>query len=173
MKVWQYLKRSPWRTLLLPIAIFGVSGLAYLLWSPGITVRDGRHDLRSNGIWLQHGWLGDDLWFKRNGKDPALFRDQNKIQGLADLLAGHGVKYVFPHVCPCNPKGNIAPVDPKQTERFLDHFGDFQVIPLASIHAGLSKYKTLPEHYAGVAIYCEWEVDQAEWNYFAVEFEKK
>jgi len=129
MKIWQHLKRPPWRTLLLLIAILGVMGLAYLLWSPGKTVRDGRHDLRSNGIWLQHGWLGDDSWFKRNRKDTALFRDPQRVQDLADLLASHGVKYVFPHVCPCNPKGSIAPVDPVQTERFLDHFGDFQVVP--------------------------------------------
>ncbi len=129
MKIYEPLKRPPWRTVLLLIAMLGVLGLAYHLWSPGKTVRDGRHDLRTNGIWIQHGWLGDDLWFKRNGKDNAPFRDDNKIQALADLLASHGVKYVFPHVCPCNPRGNIAPVDPAQTERFLDHFGDFQVIP--------------------------------------------
>lgn len=127
--MWQHLKRPPWRTLLLLIAIPGAMGLAYLVWSPGKTIRDGRHDLRSNGIWLQHGWLGDDLWFKRTRKDKALFRDDQEIQDLADLLASHGVKYVFPHVCPCNPSGSIAPVDPVQTERFLDHFGDFKILP--------------------------------------------
>jgi len=114
---------------LLIVAILGVLRPAYLVWCQGTTVRDGRHDLRTNGIWSQHGWLGDDVWFKRNGKNKNLFRDDKKIQGFADLLASHGVKYVFPHVCPCNPKGNIAPVDHGQTERFLDHFEHFQVIP--------------------------------------------
>lgn len=128
MKIWQHLKRPPWRSLLLLIAVIGVLGLAYLLWSPGKTIRDGRHDLRTNGIWLQHGWLGDDSWFKQNRKDTALFRDQARIQDLADLLASHGVKYVFPHVCPCSPTGSIPPVDVVQTGRFLDHFGDFQVV---------------------------------------------
>jgi hypothetical protein len=32
---------------------------AYAIWEPGERVIDGRHDLRSNGIWIQHGWLGD------------------------------------------------------------------------------------------------------------------
>ncbi|MCI5118255.1 MAG: hypothetical protein D3913_09900 [Candidatus Electrothrix sp. LOE1_4_5] len=132
MRIWQhlkYLKRPPWRTLVVFIAIFGLTGLGYYLWSPGKTVRDGRHDLRSNGIWLQHGWLGDDLWFKRNQKDKALFRDDQRMQNLVDLLTDHGVKYLFPHLCPCNPGGAIAPVDPVQAERFLDHFANFQVIP--------------------------------------------
>lgn len=122
-------KKRPWRRLLLLIAILAMMGLSYLLWSPGKTFLDGRHDLRSNGIWLQHGWLGDDQWFQRNRKDKALFRDEGRIKALAALLASHGIKYVFPHACPCDPGGRIAPVDPVQTERFLDHFQDFQVLP--------------------------------------------
>ncbi len=129
MTVWQHLKRPPWRTILLLFAILFLLGIAYLAWSPGKRIRDGRHDLRSNGIWIQHGWLGDDIWFQRNRKDKTLSRDRQKIQELADLLASHGVRYVFPHVCPCDPSGNIATVDTVQTERFLDHFGEFSVIP--------------------------------------------
>lgn len=129
MNTWRHFNRPPLRTLLLFFAVFGAMGLAYMAWSPGKCIRDGRHDLRTNGIWIQHGWLGDDLWFERNHKDKTLFRNDQKIQDLANLLVSHGVKFVFPHVCPCNPGGNIAPVDPVQTERFLDNFGDFQVIP--------------------------------------------
>ncbi|MCI5180084.1 MAG: hypothetical protein D3911_12335 [Candidatus Electrothrix sp. AW3_4] len=47
---------------------------------------------------------------------------------------------------------------------------------LLGIHAGLSKlskYTFLPTNYAGVAMYCEWEMDQQEWDYFEREFEKK
>ena len=129
MKIFTYLKRPPWRTILLLVAVFVVCGLVYLAWSPGTHVRDGRHDLRANGIWIQHGWLGDDFWFKQKKKDKKLFRNDQRIQELANLFSSHGVKYVFPHVCPCKPSGRIAPVDPVQTERFLDHFGDFAVIP--------------------------------------------
>jgi hypothetical protein len=129
MPLWRHLARPPWRTSLLFVVILGAIGLACLAWSPGKRVLDGRHDLRSNGIWLQHGWLGDDSWFRRNRKNKERFRSGPKIQELADLLAGHGVKHVFPHVCPCDPSGKIAPVDPAQTERFLDHFGGFRVVP--------------------------------------------
>lgn len=129
MTLWQHLLRPPWRTLLLLIAILGVISLGHVLWSPGASVRDGRHDLRTNGIWLQHGWLGDDGWFRQNGRDTAVFRDDKRMEALAGHLADHGVKYVFPHLCPCAPSGKIAPVDPVQTERFLDHFAGFQVVP--------------------------------------------
>ena len=129
MNINQHKKRLPWRTILLLCAIPGIFCLMYLVWSPGKRVLDGRNDLRTNGIWLQHGWLGDDSWFRRYGKDKSLFRNDQKIQALAGLLRSHGVKYVFPHVCPASPNGEIAPVDPVQTERFLDHFGDFAVIP--------------------------------------------
>jgi len=123
------MKRPPWRSILLLCGFLGVLFLVYLAWSPGKRVLDGRHNLGTNGIWLQHGWLGDDSWFQRYRKDKTLFRNDRKIQSLADLLGNHRVKYVFPHVCPSSPNGEIAPVDPVQTERFLDHFGEFAVIP--------------------------------------------
>jgi len=129
MNIWHLLKRPYWRTILPLFVILGVLGLAYLIWSPGKRIHDGRHDFRSNWIWIQHGWLGDDLWFARNKRDKSKFRDDRKIQELADLLASHGMKYVFPHLCPSNPNGRIALVDPEQTERFLDHFEGFKVIP--------------------------------------------
>jgi len=43
---------------------------------------------------------------------------------------------------------------------------------LLGIHAGLSKFKSVPGNYAGVAIYCAWEMDDQEWEYFRKEFEK-
>jgi hypothetical protein len=129
MTVWQYLERPPWRTILLLVAILFLLGIAYLVWTPGRRINDGRHDMRSNGIWIQHGWLGDDIWFQNNGKDKALFRSSQKIQELSNLFVSHGIKYIFPHVCPCNPSGKIVSIDPVQTERFLDHFEDFSVIP--------------------------------------------
>lgn len=129
MKLWQKLKRPPYRTVLLLFSILGAIGLAYLAWQPGSRVRDGRHDLRTNGIWIQHGWLGDDSWFDRNQRNRALFRNDARMQELAESLSSHGIKYLFPHVCPCDPSGNIAPIDHAQTERFLDHFQSFAVIP--------------------------------------------
>jgi hypothetical protein len=42
---------------------------------------------------------------------------------------------------------------------------------LLGIHRGLAE-RTLPVNYQGVAIYCEWETDDAEWNYFRSHFLK-
>ncbi len=129
MSFWRHLTRPPWRTLGLLIGILGVLGLGFLLWSPGKTVWDGRHDLGSNGLWLQHGWLGDDSWFERNQRDKTRFRDPEKVQVLSHRLNTHGIQYVFPHACPTDSSGRISPVDPVQTELFLDHIGEVKVLP--------------------------------------------
>jgi hypothetical protein len=54
------------------------------------------------------------------------------------------------------------------------HSPDVESLPnaLSGIHAGLSKHKILPKNYAGVAIYCEWEMDQQEWSFLKKEFER-
>ena len=98
----------PSRPFIVFVALMVLMDLAYLLWSPGKVVLDGRHDLQRNGIWLQHGWLGDDEWFTRYEKDPSLFRDDQAMDKLAELLAQHSVKYVFPHVCPCRGDGCVG-----------------------------------------------------------------
>jgi hypothetical protein len=129
MKIWQPLTRPPLRTLILLLAVLSLIALAYLMFSPGKTIRDGRHDLGKNGIWLQHGWLGHDDWFTENNRDPALFRNDTAMQNLATKMATHRMQYLFPHLCPCHPDGSTNQVDSAQTARFLDHFSDFQVIP--------------------------------------------
>ncbi|MDI1475921.1 hypothetical protein [Polyangium sp. y55x31] len=109
----------------------GASTLAYVVWSPGAKVGDGRHDLGTNGIWMQHGWLGGDVWFTRYGKEAKkpLFRDPRKLAEAADRLRRHRIRDVFPHLCPAEPGGAIASHDPIQTERFLDAFASFRVMP--------------------------------------------
>ena len=129
MSLAQRLKRPSWRTLVVLFAILGVAALAYALWSPGHDVTDGRHDLGTNGIWLQHGWIGHDEWFDRYGRDRTKFRDAAKIRELAELLSRHGMAYVFPHLCPCDPDGQIAPVDDEQTALFLEGFQGIDVLP--------------------------------------------
>ncbi|HOX06787.1 MAG TPA: hypothetical protein PK280_10310 [Planctomycetota bacterium] len=105
--------------------------LAYALWLPGLDVTDGRHDLGHNGIWIQHGWLGDDAWFERNGKAARRteFRSRESVEALADRLRRHGITDVFPHLCPCTSDGSLPPVDPEQTKRFLAAFAGFRVMP--------------------------------------------
>jgi hypothetical protein len=41
---------------------------------------------------------------------------------------------------------------------------------LRGIHAGLNRFKHLPDAYRGVALYCEWEMDPAEWAYYREHF---
>jgi hypothetical protein len=113
------------------ITLLVIAIIAYSVWVPGRDIRDGRHDLSRNGIWLQHGWIGDDLWFVHNNKEDkkAYFRDPENIRNLAALLHRHHITDVYPHLCPTSRSGAISSVDLKQTELFLDIFKDFRVMP--------------------------------------------
>ena len=42
---------------------------------------------------------------------------------------------------------------------------------LLGIHRGLSR-QPLPSNYQGVAMYCDWETDEAEWKFFRDHFVK-
>ena len=114
---------------LLAVLTFAVVG--YRVWTPGLDVTDGRHDRGHNGIWLQHGWLGADEWFRRNRKQGriAAFRDPKNIEQLDALLKRQHITDVFPHVSPADTHGRLPPVDHQQTERFLDAFDGFRVVP--------------------------------------------
>jgi hypothetical protein len=119
------------RRLLLLILVLLVPLAAYMLWSPGLDVRDGRHDRGANGLWMQHGWLGDDAWFRRNDKESlkAKLRDPAFLAATAADLRTRHIRDLFPHLCPCSSRGEIAPVDDAQIERFLDAFAGFRVMP--------------------------------------------
>ncbi len=122
-------KKKVVRAGVLAAALFVASLVAYLGWSPGATVTDGRHDRGENGIWISHGWLGDDNWFERYGRDPGQFRDAGAMATLERKLADHHVTDVFPHLCPSSPGGAIAAHDPVQMENFLDAMESFRVMP--------------------------------------------
>lgn len=131
MNIWQTIKRPPWRTIVPGCSLLLAVWLNYLLWRPGLDVRDGQHDRGRNGIWLSHGWLGGDDWFIRNGKTNELtrFRDPLRIHELGELLRRHHITDVFPHLCPAEPDGRLPSVDAEQVERFLDEFQGFRVLP--------------------------------------------
>ncbi|MCU7805616.1 MAG: hypothetical protein KZQ96_20710 [Candidatus Thiodiazotropha sp. (ex Lucinoma borealis)] len=116
-----------------PVVAVGVflAWVAYVFWSPGLSVRDGRHDLGRNGIWLQHGWLGANEWFYRNGKQDRIpeFRGRQHIDQLASFLNRQHVTDVFPHVAPARRDGGLPQVDYEQVERFLDGFSGSRVLP--------------------------------------------
>ena len=120
-------RRVVFAILLLVVAVI----IAYAVWRPGTEVRDGRNDRGSNGVWLAHGWLGGDEWFVRNNKTNEFtkYRAPDSIKALAEKLRRHGIKDVFPHLCPAEPTGHLPAVDAKQVEQFLDIFAAFRVIP--------------------------------------------
>jgi len=131
LNILQKIKRPPWRTIVPGCCLLLAVWLGYLLWSPGLDVRDGRHDRGRNGIWLGHGWLGGDDWFIRNSKTNEFlrFRDTARIRELAEQLREHHIVDVFPHLCPAESDGRLPSVDVEQVERFLDAFQSFRVMP--------------------------------------------
>jgi hypothetical protein len=105
--------------------------LIHAIWSPGLDVTDGRHDLSRNAMWLQHSWIGADSWFTDNDREwkKPLFRSDAKVRELASLCAENGVRDVFPHLCPTQADGSIMPVNDAQLDRFLDHAPQLRVLP--------------------------------------------
>ncbi|UDQ98060.1 glycosyl hydrolase family 18 protein [Lentisphaerota bacterium WC36G] len=99
--------------------IFAIFGIIYWIMPSGKLFTDGRFDLRQNGIWLQHGWLGDDIWFKRNNRDKTKFRSEQKITELFTKMKKHSIKFLYPHLCPTFFDGKISKVDDIQTKLFL------------------------------------------------------
>ena len=59
------------RIIAILLLFLGLAGLAYLVYSPGEVITDDRRDLETNGIWLQHNWVGNDQWFEDT---PVLLR---------------------------------------------------------------------------------------------------
>src|SRR5262245_24757662 len=101
-RFWATVSRPPWRTIVPAVLLLCVLLSIYAVWSPGLEIKDGRFDLQKNGIWIQHGWLGDDDWFRKSKKPNAIgtFRDAAKIRELANLLRNNHITEVFPHLCP-------------------------------------------------------------------------
>lgn len=124
-------RRQLLRLVFLIGLLLGLPALIYALWQPGSDRRDGAHDSGRNGLWLQHGWLGDDPWFQRNLRDPQKFRGPKQIAALLAPLRQAHIHYLFPHIGPCRDDGSLPPLDAKQTEAFLDASTEFQVLPWA------------------------------------------
>lgn len=125
------LGRSVRRISISVVILIGLVFCGYALWRPGLDVRDGRHDRRSNAVWLAHGWLGADEWFTRNDKtnEFTLYRSPSNIKALAEKLRSNHITDVFPHLCPAEPTGQLPAVDRQQVEQFLDAFGALRVFP--------------------------------------------
>ena len=110
--------------LMVVLASFG-----YILWQPGEEAP--LPQFKANAIWLGHGWLGDDAWFVRNRRDRADFRSEKKIAALFAELSRRKISLVYPHLCPAQYHGEIAPYSDEQLELFLDFAApnEIKVIP--------------------------------------------
>jgi hypothetical protein len=143
------ISRSVRRIAIAIFLLIAIAFVSYALWRPGLDVRDGRHDRRSNGVWLAHGWLGADEWFTTNNKTNEFtrYRSDANIKVLAAKLRAHHISDVFPHLCPADPTGQLPAVDPDQVARFLDVFHDYRVLPWiggpngASVRANNAKWR--------------------------------
>ena len=98
--------------------VLGIPALCYWVWQPGSNTP--LPEYHNNAIWLGHGWLGDDSWFIRNKRNKDDFRSVEKISALFKKLSGNKISTVYPHLCPAQLDGRIAPYDSEQVERFLD-----------------------------------------------------
>ena len=130
--------RPPWRTVVPGVSLLSALAGGYLAWQPGLDERSGRDDLHRNGIWLSHGWLGGDEWFVATHKtaEQGQFHDPAQIRMLASSLSKRHIKDVFPHLCPSDPRGNLAAIDNAQAERFLTGFSGLRVFPWVGGPAG-------------------------------------
>ena len=119
----------------------------YSRWTPGKDFTDGRHDCKANGIWIQHGWIGDDRWFINDHKEKkiAYFRNPKEVHRLAALLRQHNITDVFPHLCPTSTGGEIPSIDPEQAELFLKIFDGFRVMPWVGGVLGVQAFPERPE----------------------------
>ena len=129
--MWERLKRPPWRTVVPGATLLLAFWCGYLLWKPGLDIRNGRHDRGRNGLWLAHGWLGADAWFIRNGKtnEYSKYRDPSRLRELAEKLQRYHITDVFPHLCPAEPDGHLPAFDDSQAERVLDGLAGIRVMP--------------------------------------------
>lgn len=125
------LSKSLLRISIALMVALGVPALLYWLWTPGQSNVQGKFDQERNAVWLSHGWLGDDSWFERNARNTNSFRSQEKIATLLRQLKSQHIRFVYPHLCPAQFHGAIAPYDSDQVERFLDTAAEtnIEVIP--------------------------------------------
>lgn len=118
------LAKSALRIAEILAVILGLPVLAYRIWQPG---RNDALKCTQNAIWLGHGWLGDDTWFRRNGRKMEKFRSDAAIETLCRKLAENHIKIVYPHLCPAQVDGRIAAWDDAQLKRFLDVAQEYQI----------------------------------------------
>lgn len=102
--------------------------LSFDLFDPN---SDANWNLGHNGIWLQHGWLGDDTWFNKYDKQDLKkkLRNPAAIRNLVKNVQDSNIEYLFPHLAPSTLSGHLLETDHNQTKRFLAETKGMQVLP--------------------------------------------
>ena len=120
-KSWWFKSRFRRRLVFVYLPAVLIPILGYLLWSPGQNITNGKYDRKQNGIWLSHGWLGDDLWFEKYKKQDQLdaYRGHEAVSKLIGQLQQHHITDLFPHLCPTSVNGELSGIDHPQAKRFL------------------------------------------------------
>jgi hypothetical protein len=125
-----WLRKQIQRLLVGNVLVIAFLCSAYTLWQPGLTISDGRDNKNRNALWMGHGWFGADIWYRENKRiNQQNFRSSASIEKLAAVCAQNGISDVYPHLCPTEPSGAIAPWQDQQIERFLDNAPKLRVLP--------------------------------------------
>ncbi len=96
---------------------------------PGVHSTHGRFDQVRNGLWLAHGWMGDDAWFAENQRAKADYDTDSARLRLRSTCTDNGIRYLFPHLCPASSTGKLALHDCERVETLLDALPDVKILP--------------------------------------------
>ncbi|PCJ54337.1 MAG: hypothetical protein COA79_22000 [Planctomycetota bacterium] len=110
-----------WRVFTFLFIVILALFVAYLIWTPGYIDRSKTIDMKKNGLWLAHGWIGADEWFEKYKKDKNKYRTPESYNTLNSRIKTLNIEYIFPHLCPSTIQGKIAKYDNKAIESLLNN----------------------------------------------------
>jgi hypothetical protein len=103
--------------------------LLYTLWTPGAASAPGGFAHARNGLWLAHGWMGDDSWFTRHRRPRDDYDTETARARLRQTCADNQIAYVFPHLCPATPRGELPAHDSARIEALIATLPDTKILP--------------------------------------------
>ena len=120
------MKRVRW--FYLPIILMIIlSVLGYWFWTPGEKALRVEGNFQENGLWLSHGWMGDDRWFIVNKRDPLKY-DSMAVEKLSITVKSLKIKYVFFHLCPASYQGKIPEISIEKLKLFRKAMPNIKII---------------------------------------------
>lgn len=128
------MNRKNFKYILLLVIVVCFAGLSHSIWfaEKSVANRQVNFNRGTNGLWMEHGWLGADSWFRENNKPAGYAAHYRQVEILSQLAAHfnkHDISDLFPHLAPTNIAGSIPAVNHEQTQRFLKAMNGFRVMP--------------------------------------------